>query len=83
MKSKNKSEQELKLLLLKKHYADKPMRINEATEFLSLTKSVLHQLVFRNRIPYSKPTGKLLYFSKLDLMNWISNHRIRTGYELE
>lgn len=62
---------------------DKPMRVDEAAEFLSLSKSTLYQMVFKNQIPHSKPTSKMLFFSKIDLVNWISKHRIHTGEEYE
>jgi len=51
---------------------DKPMRIDEAAEFTGIKKSNLYQMVFKKKIPHSKPSGKFLFFSKLDLMNWIS-----------
>jgi excisionase family DNA binding protein len=62
---------------------DKPMRIDEAAAFTGLTKSTLYQLVFKKQIPHSKPTSKMLFFSKIDLVNWINKHRVHTGEEFE
>ena len=62
---------------------DKPMKVDEAAEFTGIKKSTLYQMVFKKTIPHSKPTGKFLFFSRLDLINWIAKHRVYTGEEFE
>lgn len=54
---------------------DKPLSIDEATKFVHLAKQTIYQLVGRNEIPFSKKNNRL-YFSRMDLLDWITNERI-------
>lgn len=62
---------------------DKPMKIDEAAEFTGIKKSTLYNMVYKRTIPHSKPSGRILLFSRLDLINWMTNHRVHTGEEFE
>lgn len=46
------------------------LRINEAAEFLKVSKSYLYKLTSLQLIPFYKPSGKLIYFKKQDLIEW-------------
>jgi excisionase family DNA binding protein len=41
---------------------------NEALEFLGIKKGHLYKLTMDKKIPFSKPTGKMMYFKKSDLI---------------
>lgn len=67
---------------------DKPMTVQEAAEFLSISMSYLYRLTYQHKIPFHKPTGKLIYFIREELQKWIAgkktnhrghgvNHRVR------
>ncbi len=48
----------------------------EAAIFLNIEKSYLYKLTSAGIIPFSKPNGKMIYFSRQDLVKWaLSNRR--------
>lgn len=63
--------------LLKKHPVNanrqtgKPMTFKEACAYLGYAPSYLYKLTYKNIIPHHKPTGKMLYFFKDEIDEWI------------
>lgn len=77
-KSKTKNEiltklNELEALLRKKN--DKPLNFNQAADYLGFSHSYLYKLTSRKIIPCHRPTGKMLFFSKEELDEWIFENR--------
>lgn len=80
-KSKNKNDilaklNELENLLKKKddlayRQASKPLNFNQAAEYLGFSHSYLYKLTSRKIIPAHRPTGKVLFFSKSELDEWV------------
>lgn len=56
--------------LLKKK-DDRPLNFKEACAYLGFAPSYLYKLTYRKVIPHYKPTGKVLFFSKNELDEWI------------
>lgn len=56
--------------LLKKK-DDKPLTFKEACAYLGYAPSYLYKLTYRKIIPHYKPTGKMVFFSKNELDQWI------------
>jgi len=56
---------------------------DEACRFTGLSKSHLYKLTSRQRVPHSKPNGKLVYFDRVELEKWLLNNRISTTDEIE
>ena len=56
--------------LLKKKQ-DQPLNFNQAAEYLGFSHSYLYKLTSRKIIPCHRPTGKVLFFSKAELDEWI------------
>ena len=78
---------ELKSLLLKKqenapNKTEQLLTIKEASDFLKLSVPTLYSKVSRNELPYMKQ-GKRLYFSSIELMQYIKNGRKKTKAEIE
>lgn len=63
----------LENLLKKKD--DKPLSFKEACAYLGFAPSYLYKLTYRKVIPHYKPTGKMLFFSKCELDEWIFEKR--------
>lgn len=62
---------------------DQLLTIKQAGEQIKLTPATIYGLVSRNEIPFSKrPHSKRLWFSKLDLINWIKEGRKKTITEI-
>ncbi|MBU2493191.1 MAG: helix-turn-helix domain-containing protein [Bacteroidetes bacterium] len=84
-KSKTKNEiltklNELEALLKKKNdhayrQASKPLNFNQAADYLGFSHSYLYKLTSRKIIPCHRPTGKMLFFSKAELDEWIFENR--------
>ena len=68
-----KQLEEIKVLLKKKD--DKPLSFKEACAYLGFAPSYLYKLTYRKVIPHYKPTGKMLFFSKNELDEWIFEKR--------
>jgi excisionase family DNA binding protein len=51
------------------------LSLSEAAAFLGITKSTLYKKTHRKEIPFYKPTGKLIYFLRQDLLNWALRNR--------
>jgi excisionase family DNA binding protein len=84
MKQEKSIQDELKeIKALINQNNDIPMSLNEAFVYLKISKAYLYKLVCLKQISYFKPNGKLLYFSKSDLNNWIFRNRNRSKAELE
>lgn len=64
---------EIQNLLKKKD--DKPLSFKEACAYLGFAPSYLYKLTYRKVIPHYKPTGKMLFFSKCELDEWIFDKR--------
>lgn len=61
---------------------DTPMNFAEACKYLNVTKSYLYKCTHKRLIPYYKPGGKKIFFSKKDLNEWIFKKRISLDSEL-
>lgn len=58
------------------------MKIDEAAEFLGLSKSYLYKKTMTGEIPFYRPLGKVMYFEKSALAEWIRSHPSRTNQDL-
>ena len=59
------------------------MKIEEASEFLGLSKSYIYKKTMTGEIPFYRPLGKVLYFEKTALVDWIRSHPSRPKQELD
>ena len=58
------------------------LNIEELTKLIGLTKPTIYGHVHRNTIPYIKK-GKMLRFSKLDILHWLENGKNNSKSDLE
>lgn len=68
--------------LLKAHNLE-PLSFEQASTYLGLSKSYLYKLTASNRIPFYKPNGKKIFFSKTELNKWIFKNKIKSESELK
>jgi excisionase family DNA binding protein len=61
--------------------SDEVLTVQQAAEFLDLTTQTVYGLVSDRKIPFSKPTGSRLYFSRLDLVDWLKSKKTITIQE--
>lgn len=55
------------------------LNFKEAREYLGLSNSQLYKLTRNGDIPYYKPTGKLIYFNKQELDEWVCQNHSEEG----
>jgi excisionase family DNA binding protein len=55
---------------------------DEASKFLNLSKSYLYKLTSGNQIPHYKPQGKMLYFEKEQLEEWLRQNPVKTQAQI-
>jgi excisionase family DNA binding protein len=58
------------------------MTMEQAGEYLSVSKSHLYKLTSKREIPFIK-RGKINYFMKKHIDEWLENYRITTKGEIE
>lgn len=61
---------------------DALLTVEQAAEFLNLSKSTIYSLVQKQGIPVSKK-GKRLYFSKLELVEWVKTGKKQTLEDMQ
>ena len=59
------------------------LTFEEAVMFTGLAKSYLYKLTASGKIPYYKPSGKLIYFQREELERWMLRNPVKTADEIE
>lgn len=56
---------------------------DEAARYMGVSKSYLYKLTMRQQIPHLKPMGKMCYFNRQELEQWLQSNRVATAIEIE
>lgn len=89
--SKMNLEQERRIIELQERvnrlenlcYAAKDvLNLEEAATFLGIAKSTLYKMTHENHLPYFKPSGKLIFFEKKALLDWVRGARAMSEEEI-
>lgn len=59
------------------------LTFDEVASFTGLSKSYLYKLTSTGRIPHSKPHGKVLYFERSQVENWLLQNPIKTAEQVD
>jgi len=59
------------------------LTFDEAATYIGVSKSHLYKLTSAGDVPHYKPRGKMVYFDRLELENWLKENRIATNDEIE
>lgn len=71
------------LLTELKATSTKPFDLDEAADYLHISKSHLYQLTSKEQIAHFKPAGKRIYFRKEDLDAYLLRNRRAAAEEIE
>lgn len=52
------------------------LNFKEALALLGVSSSMLYKLTHQRAISHYKPNGKLIYFKKADLIEWMLNNKV-------
>jgi len=69
--------------LLEKTSQKEFLNANEASEYLNISTNYLYKLTSEKKFPFYKPSGKLIYFKKSELNEWICRNRIKSKKEID
>ena len=60
-----------KLLIANK----KVLTFDEACDYSGISRAYMYNLTSKNKIPFSKPNGKVIFFSKDELDTWLLRNK--------
>jgi excisionase family DNA binding protein len=56
---------------------------DEVARYMGISKSYLYKLTMRGDIPHYKPMGKICYFNRQEIEQWLQRNRVATNEEIE
>lgn len=59
------------------------LSIEEAAIYSALSVSYLYKLTSTQQIPHFKPRGKIIYFDRSELDEWLRQNRVKTTAEIQ
>lgn len=57
--------------------------VEEAALYIGISKDHLYKLVCSRQIPHFKPRGKMVYFEKAEIDQWLKQGKVMTQAEAE
>ena len=64
-------------------YTNKEVLTSEETaRYMGISLSYLYKLTMRQQIPHYKPMGKMCYFNRVEVEEWLQRNRVATDVEL-
>ena len=62
--------------------AKETLTLEEAAAFMGIKRSSLYKMTHEQTIPFYKPNGKMIYFEKSDILDWIRKNRVASDDEI-
>ncbi len=59
------------------------LTFEETATYMGVSKSHLYKLTMSRSIPHYKPRGKMVYFDREELEEWLRQNRVATSEEME
>ena len=59
------------------------LNLEEASAFLGIAKSTLYKMTHLNQLPFFKPAGKLIFFEKKALLDWVRGAKSKSVDEIK
>ncbi|MEZ4841765.1 MAG: helix-turn-helix domain-containing protein [Flavobacteriaceae bacterium] len=59
------------------------LTFEETCEYSGISRSYLYKLTASNNIPHSKPNGKMIFFEKKKLNEWLLQNSIKSNDDIE
>lgn len=58
------------------------LTFDEASDYTGISRSYLYKLTASGKIPHSKPNGKMVFFDKKKLVDWLLQHKRGSRLEI-
>ncbi|SHJ88204.1 transcriptional regulator, AlpA family [Arenibacter nanhaiticus] len=59
------------------------LNFDEVCDYTGISKSYMYKLTSQNKIPHSKPNGKVIFFDKEELDNWLLLNKQKAINQIE
>lgn len=59
------------------------LTFKEACDYTGISRSYLYKLTSSGKIPHSKPNGKMLFFEKRKLVEWLLQNKRKSQHDIE
>lgn len=59
------------------------LNFDEVATYTGISKSYLYKLTSTGTIPHYKPNGKMCYFNKIEVDNWLQQNRVAGAKAIE
>ena len=59
------------------------LTFKETVAFTGFAPSYLYKLTHAKKIPHSKPTGKMIFFKRAEIENWLMSNPVTTANQIE
>lgn len=59
------------------------LSLKEVSIYLGQSKSSIYKLTSKREIPFYVPNGKMIYFKKQELDDWVFNGKVESSDEIE
>lgn len=59
------------------------LTFDEASDYTGISRSYLYKLTASGKIPHSKPNGKMVFFDKKKLVDWLLQHKRGPNLEIK
>jgi excisionase family DNA binding protein len=59
------------------------LSFEEAATYMGLSKSSLYRSTSLQIIPHYKPNGKMIFFNRVELEQWLQRNRVKTTEEIQ
>ncbi len=59
------------------------LTLNEFCKYAGISQSYAYKLTSQNKINYSKPNGKMIFFKLVDIEKWLLRNPVKTSEQLE
>lgn len=82
MEAKKSIEERIEELEALMYQSKNVLTFDEAARFLGFSKSYLYKLTGGGVIPHYKPQGKMVYFEKSALEDWLRQNPVKTQSQI-
>lgn len=59
------------------------LTFSEGCTYCGIAPSYMYKLTSQRKIGHFKPQGKLIFFERTELENWLKRNRVKTAEEIE
>lgn len=59
------------------------LTVDDLIDYTGFKRSYIYKLVHLNEIPFSKPQGKLLFFDRIEIDQWLRRNKSESRAQIE